>query len=236
MAERRMFAKTIVTSDAFLDMPITARCLYFTIGMFADDDGFVNNPKSIMRQIGASEDDMRVLIARKFLIPFDSGVIVIKHWRINNYLQKDRYNPTKYVDEKDTLVIEPNGSYRLTNEENPMYTHDVYTQVRLGEIRLGKESIEESDGARPPKHKRGKYGHVRITDEEYERLIADLGAEETERVISYVDSYAEESGKRYKNWNLTLRRASRDGWGKKAGTEAARNERDYSFDGFKKGV
>ena len=91
MAERRMFAKTIVTSDAFLDMPPTARCLYFTLGMFADDDGFVNNPKSIMRQSGASVDDMNILIAKKFVITFESGVIVIKHWRTRRISGRHRF-------------------------------------------------------------------------------------------------------------------------------------------------
>lgn len=113
MAERRMFAKTIVLSDAFLDLPMTARCLYFTLGMLADDDGFVNSPKAIMRQCGASEDDMRVLLAKKFLLSFETGVIVIKHWRINNYLRNDRYTETKYVEEKAMLNIETNGAYQM---------------------------------------------------------------------------------------------------------------------------
>ena len=86
MSEKRMFAKSIVLSDAFLDMPATSRCLYFTLSMLADDDGFVNSPKSVMRQCGASEDDLKVLFAKKFVIPFESGIVVIKHWRINNYL------------------------------------------------------------------------------------------------------------------------------------------------------
>lgn len=111
MAERRMFAKTIVLSDAFLDMPLSARCLYFTLGMLADDDGFVNSPKSIIRQCGASEDDLRVLISKKFLLTFASGVIAIKHWRINNYLRQDRHTDTKYVEEKASLTINENGSY-----------------------------------------------------------------------------------------------------------------------------
>lgn len=111
MAERRMFAKTIVLSDEFIDMPATARCLYFTLGMFADDDGFVNSPKAIMRQCGSSDDDMRILLGKKFLLAFDSGVIVIKHWRINNYLRNDRYQPTKYLDEIGQLSVEENGSY-----------------------------------------------------------------------------------------------------------------------------
>jgi len=112
MAERRMFAKTIVLSDAFLDMPATARCLYFTFGMLADDDGFVNNPKSIMRQCGASDDDLKILLAKKFLLAFESGVIVIKHWRINNYLRSDRYVETKYTDEKQLLQVDENGGYK----------------------------------------------------------------------------------------------------------------------------
>ena len=131
MAERRMFAKTIVLSDAFLDMPLGARCLYMTMGMLADDDGFVNSPKSIMRQTGATEDDLRILIAKKFIIPFESGVIVIKHWRINNYLQSDRYKQTVYQEEKAMLTLDDKGSY--TN----VYTSDVYT----GKDRIGKDSI-----------------------------------------------------------------------------------------------
>lgn len=111
MAERRMFAKTIVLSDAFLDMPLSARCLYFTLGMFADDDGFVNSPKGIMRQCGASEDDLKVLILKKFVLDFDSGIIVIKHWRINNYLRSDRYQETKYLEEKSILTSDENGAY-----------------------------------------------------------------------------------------------------------------------------
>lgn len=113
MAERRMFAKTIVLSDAFLDMPLGARCLYFTLGMLADDDGFVNSPKSVMRQVGASNDDLNVLLAKKFILAFDSGVIVIKHWRINNYLRSDRYSETKYLEEKRQLDVDGNGAYRF---------------------------------------------------------------------------------------------------------------------------
>lgn len=116
MAERRMFAKTIVLSDAFLDMPLGARCLYMTMGMLADDDGFVNAPKSIMRQCGATEDDLKVLLAKKFVLPFESGVIVIKHWRINNYLQKDRIQPTKYQEEFALLELEGNGAYTKQSE------------------------------------------------------------------------------------------------------------------------
>lgn len=111
MAEKRMFAKTIVLSDAFLDMPMSARCLYFTFGMLADDDGFVSSPKGIMRQCGASNDDLNILLAKRYILAFDSGIIVIKHWRINNYLRQDRYTPTSYVEEKETLTLDAKGAY-----------------------------------------------------------------------------------------------------------------------------
>ena len=134
MAERRMFAKTIVLSDAFLDMPLSARCLYFTLGMFADDDGFVNSPKGIMRQCGASEDDMKLLLVKKFLLDFESGVIVIKHWRINNYLRNDRYQETKYLEEKSSLSIDENGAYSfgIPNSGIPS----------IGKVSIGKDSID----------------------------------------------------------------------------------------------
>jgi hypothetical protein len=134
-----MFAKTIVLSDAFLDMPMSARCLYFTLGMLADDDGFVNSPKSIMRQVGATLDDMRILQAKKFILDFDTGVIVIKHWRIHNYIQKDRYKESKYLEEKSTLEIDQNGAYTKCIQDVSMLD----TQVRLGKDRLGEDRIGE---------------------------------------------------------------------------------------------
>ncbi len=98
MAERRMFAKTIIDSDAFLDMPLSTQALYFHLSMRADDDGFVNNPKKIQRMIGASDDDLKLLFNKHFVIPFDSGVCVIKHWRIHNFIRNDRYVETVYQD------------------------------------------------------------------------------------------------------------------------------------------
>ena len=143
MAERRMFAKTIVLSDAFLDMPMSARCLYFTLGMLADDDGFINAPRSIMRQCGASDDDMKLLLAKKFVLAFESGVLVIKHWRLNNYLQKDRYTETKYKEEKALLFLDENNAY---TQNETMYTQSMYTQDRLGKDRLDKVSVGKEGG------------------------------------------------------------------------------------------
>lgn len=110
-----MFAKTIIGSDAFVEMPTSARLLYYDLGMRADDDGFINSPKSIMRMTGASDDDIKLLIAKKFIIPFQSGIVVIKHWNINNYIQKDRYTETKYKEEKQTLVLDENNAYTQPN-------------------------------------------------------------------------------------------------------------------------
>lgn len=111
MAEKRMFAKSIVLSDTFLDMPMSTRCLYFTLSMMADDDGFVNAPRSIMRQCGSSQDDLNILLAKRYVLAFESGVIVIKHWRINNYLRADRYTETNYLKEKSTITLDANGAY-----------------------------------------------------------------------------------------------------------------------------
>lgn len=117
MAEKRMFTMQIVDSDAFLDMPLSTQALYFHLNMRADDDGFVNNPKKILRMIGASEDDLKLLFLKRFVIGFDTkGVLVIKHWRMNNYLRKDRYHPTQYQDELASLGIKENGAYTLKNE------------------------------------------------------------------------------------------------------------------------
>ena len=117
MAQRRMFALTIVESDAFIEMPLSTQALYFHLGMAADDDGFLNSPKKVQRMIGASDDDLKLLIAKRFLIPFDSGVMVIKHWRMNNYIQRDRYKPTVYIDEMDQIRIKENGAYTIRSVE-----------------------------------------------------------------------------------------------------------------------
>lgn len=143
MAERRMFAKTIIDSDAFLEMPQSSQLLYFHLSMRGDDDGFINKPKAIMAMVGCKDDDLKILIAKKFIIPFDTGIIVIKHWKIHNYIAKDRYNETKYKNEKSQLLLDENNAYKLV--DNSMYTdciqpvYNCETQVRLGKVRLGNK-------------------------------------------------------------------------------------------------
>lgn len=116
---RRMFSPTVVSTDLFLEMPISTQALYFHLGMGADDDGFVG-PKRIMRMIGASEDDLKILTVKKFVIPFESGVIVIRHWKVNNLVRKDWYRPSTHTDEKKALRFNESGTYILVNETVPI--------------------------------------------------------------------------------------------------------------------
>ena len=157
MAERRMFAKTIIDSDAFIDMPLSTQALYFHLSMRADDDGFINNPKKIQRMVGASDDDLKILVMKRYLLPFESGVVVVKHWKIHNYIQKDRYKPTVYTEEKAMLEVKENGSYTECIQD----VSKMETQVRLGKDRLGEDSIglegdvpDTNVGNTPPTTKR----------------------------------------------------------------------------------
>lgn len=159
-----MFSPDIVKSDAFLDMPVSSRDLYFYLGMDADDDGFVN-PKRIMRTIGASDDDLKVLILKRFLLPFKSGVVVVKHWLIHNLIRSDLYKETFYKDEKSTLGLNENGAYTelrdgiselkqieppewLRRRQESKRTVNVPKTVpRIGKDRIGKDSnlVAKSD-------------------------------------------------------------------------------------------
>ena len=141
MAERRMFSKTIVDSDAFLDMPLSTQALYFHLSMRADDDGFLNNAKKIQKIIGASDDDLKLLIIKRFVIAFDDGIIVVKHWRMNNYLRKDRYTPTVYQEEFKMLGIKDNGAYTLLDTAG--IPDDNQCVTRLPQVSIGKDSIDK---------------------------------------------------------------------------------------------
>jgi hypothetical protein len=149
-----MFAKTIIDSDAFLDMPMSTQALYFHLNMRADDDGFINNPRKIQRMIGASEDDLKLLIAKRFVLAFENGVIVIKHWKIHNYIRKDRYHPTLYQEEKQSIDVKDDGSYtdhlnQLTTSGQPDDNQRL-TEVRLGKDRLGKDRLGNKKRFTPP--------------------------------------------------------------------------------------
>lgn len=139
MAQRRMFSKLILDSDAFLDMPSSSQMLYTHLAIRADDDGFVGNPKKIQRMIGAADDDAKLLLAKNFIISFETGVIVIKHWRIHNYIQNDRYTPTLYQAEASTISVDVNKIYSV-DKTCLQDVSNMVTQVRLGQVRLGKNN------------------------------------------------------------------------------------------------
>lgn len=130
MARKRMFDLEIVDTDIFLEMPQSTQNLYFHLGMRADDDGFVSNPKKIIRTIGANDDDLRILFSKQFVIPFESGIVVIRHWKLNNYLRKDRYTETIYKTEKKMLVEDENGIYNLNTSSGIPMVDQRYTQYR----------------------------------------------------------------------------------------------------------
>ena len=113
MRNRRMTSVSVIRSDFFLDMPLSAQALYFQLNAEADDDGIVANPKSVMRLIGANTNDFDILLAKKFLIKFEDGTIAIKHWRVNNTIPKDRYKPTEYQENMSLLYLKDNGIYTL---------------------------------------------------------------------------------------------------------------------------
>lgn len=133
IALRRMFSLSIVDTDEFISMPMSARLLYYELGMRADDDGFVSNWKKILLFTGLKEDDMKILIAKAFIIPFDSGIIVIRHWRLNNFIRTDRYKPTIYKKELEKLEVDENGIYQEIQVGIPsgnQMVYQRYTQVR----------------------------------------------------------------------------------------------------------
>ena len=241
MAERRMFAKTIIDSDAFLDMPLSTQALYFHLSMRADDDGFINNPKKIQRMVGCGDDDLKLLIAKRFILIFDSGVIVIKHWKIHNYIRSDRYKPTVYTEERAAIQLQKNGAYTQGIPPGIPTVHQMETQVRLGKDSIGKVSIGEGgmggepeiidapvalppadseEEKKPVKHKYGEYKNVLLTDEEYtklQELLPDLPAR-IERLSEYIAS----TGKKYKSHYATIRSWANKDKGQQPARPAAR--------------
>lgn len=216
MAERRMFAKTIVDSDAFLDMPLSAQALYFHLSMRADDDGFINNPKKIQRMIGASDDDCKLLIMKRFIIAFESGVIVIKHWRIHNYIQKDRYKETLYTEEKRQLAIDEKNAY--TEAYKRQCIQNGYKTDTQDSIELVQDSIElGKDNKTPAK---------RFTPPTYEE-VATYCRERNNNVdpAHFIDYYTANDWKvgrnKMKDWKAAVRTWERNGFSNNKGQRGA---------------
>jgi len=215
MAERRMFARTVVDSDAFLDMPLSAQALYFHFGMRTDDDGFVDAPKKIQKMVSASDDDAKLLIAKGFVIPFESGVIVIRHWGMHNKIKPDRYKPTAYQAEKALLHVRPDKTYSLQaptetqvlqsgTEMVPKWNQSgTEMEHRLGKDRLGKDSIEGVQGEPAPKRKR----FTPPTLDELQAYIHDQGYNvDAQRFLDHYVAVGWKVGKNpMKDWRAAVR-------------------------------
>ena len=229
MAERRMFAKTIIDSDAFIDMPLSTQALYFHLSMRADDDGFINNPKKIQRMIGCAEDDLKMLVMKRFIIPFDSGIVVIKHWKIHNYIRGDRKKNTVYPEEMAMLVEKENGAYSLIAEESALPDKCLSSdsqvtdkcQHRVGKDSISQDSIEvvevsamadnggESDVENSVEKinaiggKLGK-GVVYLTQEQMDDLIYKLGLDGFNRYMEKLADFIIEKNANVKNHYATI--------------------------------
>jgi len=209
-----MFSLKIVDSDLFLDMPLSSQCLYFHLSMRADDDGFVNNPKKIIKIIGANEDDLKILIAKGFVIVFEQGIIVITHWKINNFIRKDRYKPTLYENEVQSLSQTKNGMYikevgchlvdqRLTSGQ-PSIDKGRLDKVSIDKDRLDKVSIDKGrEEQTTPFSFYGEYKNIRLTEEEYRKLKDKLQGH-TDMMIEKLSRYIKSNGKTYQDHYVTI--------------------------------
>lgn len=229
MAERRMFAKTIIDSDAFLDMPHSTQLLYFHLSMRADDDGFINNPKKIQRMIGCADDDLKILIAKNFIIPFESGVVVIKHWKIHNYIQGDRYKATVYQEEKALLEVKKNKAYTLLDTECIQNGYQMDTQYRLGKdsLELGKDSVDNDKSDKPTRTR-----FIPPTKEEVEAYCFERQNNvDAERFIDHYTSNGWLVGKnKMKDWKAAVRTWEKNGYSTNAKTpKRSVGEEAYDF-------
>lgn len=215
MADKRMFTKKITDSDAFIEMSSAAQALYFHLNQGADDDGFNNQIQMAMLKAHASTDDLKILLAKNFVIRFESGVIVIKHWRMHNTLRKDRYTPTNYQEEFKMLGIKENGAYtELLPSSLPSGCQVVakwLPQDSIEKDSIEKESVEEDNleeepekTSKPTRHKYGRYNNVLLSDEDYQKLQAEFPHDYSER-IERLSEYIASTGKSYKSHLATIR-------------------------------
>ena len=208
MAERRMFTKKITESDAFLDMPSSTQMLYFHFSMNADDDGFVNNPKKIQKMCGASDDDFKLLIAKSFIILFDSGIIVIKHWKMHNYIQADRYRPTDYVEEKSMLGIKSNKAYTLdvSKMDTECIQNGYIGKDSIGKVSIDKDSIDKDSKGESVRGEKAKRFYPPTLDE-----VKQYCEERKNNIdpMAFIDFYSSKGwmiGKnRMKDWKAAVR-------------------------------
>ena len=224
MARRRMFNLDIIDTDSFIEMPQSSRLLYYELCMRADDYGFVSSPKKIQRVVGCSDDDFKVLITKRFIIPFETGIVVIRHWKIHNYIQKDRYKETLYSDEKSLLTQEENGTYKLMDTSCIQNGDTGKVSIELDKYNK-RENIYKREKELPDtpledskkeekKEPYGKYGRVKLKISEYLRLREEFGEEFIQKQIELLDEYIEMNNNKnkYTNFNLVLRKSIRENW------------------------
>lgn len=215
MAQRRMFSKKITETDNFLDMPLSSQALYFHLNMGADDEGFIDKAKTIQRTIGASSDDLRILIAKGFVIPFDSGVVVIRHWRIHNYIRSDRFQSTMHQEEKKKIDFDETkiANIKAFQDVIPDVIPNGYqmdTQVRIGKDRLDKDRLDKVNNhnytevddvelsvpyRKKPLSQILKESDIKINDRQSQMLLEYIGLDNmTVDMIQYAIELTEDAG------------------------------------------
>jgi hypothetical protein len=228
MAERRMFAKTIIDSDDFLDMPMSTQALYFHLAMRADDDGFLNNPKKIQRVIGASDDDFKILLTKQYILAFDSGVIVIRHWKIHNYIQSDRYRPTMFKDEREQLDFHCNKAYVYKMDTECIQdVSKADTQVRVRDRVRDRDSLELELSKDKPKR------FVPPTPEEVTAYCEERkNGIDAQHFVDYYSANGWKVGKNpMKDWKAAVRYWERNGISK---PKEQPKDTSYDLDEFEK--
>ena len=196
MAERRMFSKRVIESDAFLGLSNSCQNLYFHLSMNADDDGFVDNAMSVLAQTKSGQKDLDTLIESGFLIHVSKYVYVITHWFLNNNIQKDRFHPTVYEQEK-SLLCRPKNIWKYL-EGTPLYTENRPEEKKPEKVK--KEIVE--------KKQYGSLCNVLLTDKEYQSLCDDFGKAMVTKKIEDMSLYIGDpkNAKKYSDYNLALRR------------------------------
>ena len=202
MAQRRMFSRKITETDHFLEMPLSSQALYFHLNMGADDEGFIDKAKTIQRTIGASDDDMKLLIAKGFLIPFDSGVVVIRHWRIHNYIQADRFQATIYQNEKEQLDYDKSKIASIKPLDQCIQNgYKMDTQVRLGEDRLDKDILDKDNYLYSAEEKEKslsqiiKSTNIKINDRQTQQILEYIALDDMKvNMIEYAIQLTEDAG------------------------------------------
>lgn len=202
MAQRRMFSRKITETDHFLEMPLSSQALYFHLNMGADDEGFIDKAKTIQRTIGASDDDMKLLIAKGFLIPFESGVVVIRHWRIHNYIQADRFQATIHQNEKKQLEFDKSKIASIKPLDQCIQNvYKMDTQVRLGEDRLDKDRLDKVNNLYSDEDEKKslsqiiKSTSVKLNERQIQQIQEYIGLDNmTVEMIDYAIQLTEDAG------------------------------------------